>query len=71
MEHWRTKKRLEELIASSGTPLASLTPADGLDLMLRFYTDDPIKGSLTGGWGIVTRYGDEEDGFWFNFWFIC
>jgi hypothetical protein len=64
-----SKKRLEALITSSGTPLASLTPLAGLDLMLRFYNEDPTKGTLTGWWGVVTRYGEEEVGFAFNFWF--
>ena len=34
--------------------------------MLCFYVEDPAKGILTDGWGVVTRYGDNEDGFSFN-----
>jgi hypothetical protein len=58
-----SKKRLEDLIASSGVPLASLAPQAGLELMLRFYGDDPADGYLSCTWGVVTRYGEEEFGF--------
>jgi hypothetical protein len=56
------KQRFEELVASTGIPLASLTPQAGLDLMLRFYSDDPNGDSMTYFWGCVTCHGDEEVG---------
>jgi len=64
-----SRERLEALIASSGVPLASLTPREGLELMLRVYGDDPADGYLTCSWGIVTRYGRDELGFNLTRWF--
>ena len=63
MDPGTSKERFENLMASSGITLASLTPRAGLELMLRFYGDDPANGRLTCWWGVVTRYGDEEFGF--------
>ena len=65
-----SRERLEELIDSSGVPLASLTPHAGLELMLRIYGDDPADGYLSCAWGVVTRYGKEEFGFHITRWFL-
>ncbi len=58
-----SKERLERLIASSGTPLAALTPRAGLELMLDFYRAESDDWHLTCSWGCVTRYGEDEWGF--------
>lgn len=65
-----SRERLETLIASSGVPLASLTPREGLELMLRVYGDDPADGHLSCSWGVVTRYGPVELGFNLTRWFL-
>ena len=69
MDPGASKERFEELIASSGVPLASLTPLAGLELMLRFYGDDSADGHLSCAWGNVSRYGEEEFGFHLNRWY--
>ncbi len=63
------KERFANRIACSGVPLASLTPQAGLELMLRFYGDDPAVGNLSCAWSVVTRYGPEEFGFAMTRWF--
>lgn len=68
MDPATVKKQFEELIASTGTPLASLTPHAGLELMLRFYAANPV-GELVCYWAPVTRYGPQELGFTFSHWF--
>jgi hypothetical protein len=66
MDHQACKRRFEELVAESGLALASLTPADGLELMIWFYRADAAKGSLECSWGNVSRYGDTQLGFEFT-----
>lgn len=63
------RARLDELIAASGVPLASLTPHAGLELMMRLYGADPADGHLSCSWGRVTRYGEEEFGFHIIRWY--
>lgn len=67
MDPETARKRFEERIASSGKPLASLTPQDGLELLLRSYGDDH-EGDLTCSWQQVNRYGSEEVGFRLTRW---
>ncbi|WZO98300.1 hypothetical protein EP7_005360 [Isosphaeraceae bacterium EP7] len=66
MSHGDARERLEGLIASSGDAVASLTPHAGLELILRFYGDDPTDESLYCVWTNVSRHGGEELGFEFR-----
>jgi hypothetical protein len=69
MNPGNVRRRFEGLIASLGVPLASLTPQAGLDLILRFYGDDPAGATLLCFWGPVSRYGEEELGFDFQWYY--
>ncbi len=63
------KGQIEEQLARSGLTLASLTPATGLDLILRCFRAHPNIGDVSCTWGQVTRYGPVEDGFQITCWF--
>ncbi len=64
------KQRLEGRIAALGVPLGSLTPEQGLELMIDTYYDEPDASHLSASWGVVTRFGPEELGFQFNLWHL-
>jgi hypothetical protein len=68
MHHDERRRRFEELIASTGAPLASLTPRMGLELILRFCAEAQAKHILLYSWGNVAVYGTEEElGFSYHF----
>jgi hypothetical protein len=55
--------RFEELIAASKVPLGSLTLADGIALMTRFFEGEFAEGvSLHAWWGIVDDSGEKTYG---------
>jgi hypothetical protein len=57
------KVRIERWVVASGVHLASLTPAEGLELILCCYREAPAGSSLWFSWGNVSVYGGEELGF--------
>lgn len=68
MDHDERRQRFEELIASTGAPLASLTPRMGLELILRHCAEAQVQHILLYLWGNVAVYGTEEElGFSYNF----
>lgn len=63
--------KFEERLASLGIPLESLTPETGLELMCRFFEDNPSDGFLECRWGVVTHHGEKEFGLEFERFFVC
>jgi hypothetical protein len=63
-------RRFEQLVAESGVPLTSLTPAHGVELMTRFLSAEDRHGQgMHAGWGVVDRSGEEIFGFVISMWF--
>lgn len=61
MDHDERRPSFEELIASTGVPLASLTPRMGLELILRYCSEAQVHHTLLYLWGNVAVYGTEEE----------
>jgi hypothetical protein len=62
--------RFEQLVAESGVPLTSLTPAHGVELMTRFLSAEYHHGQgMHSAWTVVDRSDEEIFGFvisWFD-----
>ncbi|QEH38746.1 hypothetical protein OJF2_73520 [Aquisphaera giovannonii] len=66
MDASKDKERFDAMLAATGIPIEALTPRMGLELLLRFYAENPAGVTLYGVWSKISRYGPEELGFRFQ-----